>query len=161
MTNDFDEYRATQAEEWMRDVRRASLSARNAKQRLDEVRAVMDGIGAVVYDKVGGAAGMEHGDDAMAARVMRLDAATGTWAERYADFMARVQRADLALDRLDDPRHARLLRLHYFDLWEWERVCTDMGYSYSHMMRLRFDALLALYDVIRDAPGVSVPDARW
>ena len=155
--DDSAEWRARAAEDWLKRASSLRRRAESARQTMDEIAAAIDGIGAVVYDKVGGSAEMEHGDDALSERLCRLEAARARYAARMDDFARQAERVDVLLDMLPDSRHAVLLRLHYVDGMTWEEVCADMHYSYSMMMCLRISALLSLYDIMPESVG-GMPD---
>lgn len=70
--------------------------------------------------------------------------------EQLADDAARrIAEVDGALYALDDPNESACLHLYYVDAMEtWERVCVEMGYSYSRVMDFQRSGLLNLYPLL-------------
>lgn len=153
--SEFDAYRIGTAERWLRRARAARTSAERARAALREAEEAATAVKGLSYERIGGAQ-MENGDDTMAAKVARIEAARDRYAEQLAEYLEHVEHVDRVLARLEDHRHAQLLRLRYLDDKPWCDVERAMSYSERMVQYLSRDALLALFELI---PEGRIPDA--
>ena len=89
------EWKAQQADAWLRDARNMWKECARLQAMARDAREMADGLRAVRYDTIGGGSGMAHGDDAIAARLVRLESIEQryAWATRTDTPSARSGRA--------------------------------------------------------------------
>lgn len=120
--------------------------------KLDELQRIADGIKGVRYDRIGGGSGMEHGDDAMAARLQMVEDERQGVEDARCYAMDNARDFDRALDAMRNQTHARLLSMHYEERQTWETIADELGYSESHARYYMHNAaLLELYDNMPEA----------
>lgn len=137
----------TACESYLASVSDAKRAMRRLAQDRREMRECIDGLKGVRYDRQGGASAMEHGDDAMAAVVVRLeeiDEKIRSYSQTYADILSEWIYVKTLLPAL----HAEVLTMHYIEGMTWEAVALEVRYSERNIYRLRWDAMLSLYEVL-------------
>lgn len=141
-------------DKYLKEVKNAYRKLENIKAERDRIRSSIDGLKAVVYDKVGGSATMEHGDDAMFRSIEKLE---------EAELVLSIQ-ADVCTDLISewvevsnsiDPEMLRIIDMHYFQGMTWEDIAKledkdscKLPCSVRTVYRIRSDAMLSLYDAI-------------
>lgn len=138
----------TVCEGYLEGISDARRAIRRLEQDRAEMRAAIDAIRGVRYDRVGGSPTMEHGDDAMFATIERLEEIERTVVEKanaYAETLS-----DWLYVRSQMPQlHADVLTMHYVEGMTWEAVALEVRYSERNVYRLRWDALLSLYELLQ------------
>lgn len=138
----------TVCESYLEGIADAKRAIRRLEQDRAEMRAAIDQIRGVRYDRQGGSATMEHGDDAMFATIQRLEDIEQSVLQKAAAYADAI--SDWLYVRSRIPQlHADVLTMHYIEGMTWETVASLASYSERNIYRLRWDALLSLYEQLQ------------
>ena len=114
-------------------------------ERLTMLRAKAEGVRGMEYDRQTVHGGEEHS---------ALEDAACAIADYEAKIEAEVAQWRTALDRVTgviyavkDQRYQMLLLYRYRDLWTWEKIAVEMGYSWPHVHRMHAAALEAANEI--------------
>lgn len=114
-------------------------------ERLAMLRAEAVGVRGMEYDRQTVHGGKEHNV---------LEDAACAIADCEAEIKAEVKQWRAALDRVTgiihdvgDQRYQMLLLYRYRDLWTWEKIAVEMGYSWQYVHRLHGRALKAANEI--------------
>lgn len=134
------------------EIKRVLRSVWWTQKRLDAdleylvaLRAKAEGVRGMEYDRQTVHGGAEH---------RALEDAACAIADCEAEIEAEVAQWRAALDRVTgiiyavgDQRYQMLLLYRYRDLWTWERIAVEMGYSWPHIHRMHAAALKAANEI--------------
>lgn len=116
----------------------AQQDVEDTGQRMETLRRKMETARRAAEDWNGGSRG-GHSDlsdyFAKASEIME------EWGARKAEALCRMQEIERAIDRLEDPRQRRVLKLHYIDGVPWAQIPDIMHYGIDNVYRLRRLAL--------------------
>lgn len=152
-------YRADIAQCWCMSIRQTVTRIQTIKMDCELLASEIDGIKGISYECEGvHGGGMEHGDDRLAAAIIKMD----EYRERLADAMLQLidERTlfDSALSRMENQSYARLIKLRYLHNMEWSDVAKQVPYSYDHLCTYAHtSALLQLYDCM--PKSMQIPEA--
>lgn len=114
-------------------------------ERLATLRTKAEGVRGMEYDRQTVHGGTEHS---------ALEDAACAIADCEAKIEAEVKQWRAALDRVTgiihdvgDQRYQMLLLYRYRDLWTWEKIAVEMGYSWPHIHRMHAVALKAANEI--------------
>lgn len=114
-------------------------------ERLGMLRNRAEGVRGMAYDRQTVHGGAEHN---------ALEDAACAIADYEAKIEAEVAQWRTALDRVTgviyavkDQRYQMLLLYRYRDLWTWEKIAVEMGYSWPHVHRMHAAALEAANEI--------------
>lgn len=145
MVEEFERYKAAQAEAWLDYVRSLGTRCATLRDAIEHERAAAEGVQAVCYD------GMPHASstgDALPDAVARIQEAIAEFATELAGYTDAQTDAHRRLMRMPDASCSGCLVRHYVLGKPWKDVCERMGYSRDGMMTLRRRALAMAYDVM-------------
>lgn len=156
MDEELRAYRIDQAHAYLERIRKLGDDCAALQQEVDDARERASGLTGIDYtrDRVATSAN----DEGMVNAVESIREAVREYAVKLSELLDERKRASDALNRMDDYTEARALRLRYICNWKWERVCTEMGYSWDGMMSLRRRALCSYWDVMPVSER-SIPNA--
>ena len=146
MDEEFRQYRAEQAHAYLERIRRMGEDCAGLQQLVDDARERADGVRGIDYSAV--RVQVSPTDDAMLAAVDAIKASIADYVTALAAYEDMRHEASRALMRMEDGVEAKALRLRYLCDWKWERICTDMNYSWDGMMTLRKRALSRFWEVM-------------
>lgn len=151
-------YRVDVAQGWCNAIRQTAQRIQSIKLDCERMASELDGIKGISYERDSSGGGMLHGDDKLAAAVIRLD----EYRERLADAMLQLidERTlfDSALARMDNQAYAKLLMLRYLHCMDWRDIAQHVPYSYDHLCTYAHtSALLQLYDCM--PKSMQIPEA--
>lgn len=159
MTDEFVAWKASQARPWAEQVRREVVRLEQRQAALEQWRDKMLSVSGVDYSKVGGASPIDHGDDSMAAKVIRMEELKEQYADSIAEYAETVKRFERALRQLDGIYDA-LLTAYYMRGMTWREVAEAMRYTEGYVRDdLLTNALAALFDVMPHELRGSLPQA--
>ena len=140
MSNDLSEIKRVLRSVWWTQKR---LDA--DLERLGMLRNRAEGVRGMAYDRQTVHGGAEHN---------ALEDAACAIADYEAKIEAEVAQWRTALDRVTgviyavkDQRYQMLLLYRYRDLWTWEKIAVEMGYSWPHVHRMHAAALEAANEI--------------
>lgn len=114
-------------------------------ERLGMLRNRAEGVRGMAYDRQTVHGGEEHS---------ALEDAACAIADYEAKIEAEIAQWRAALDRVTgviyavkDQRYQMLLLYRYRDLWTWEKIAVEMGYSWPHVHRMHAAALEAANEI--------------
>lgn len=152
-------YRVDIAQGWCNAIRQTARRIESIKLDCERMASEIDGIKGIDYSgsTVSGG-GMEHGDDRLAAALIKMN----EYRERLADAMLQLidERTlfDSALARMDNQSYAKLLMLRYLHCMDWRDIAQHVPYSYDHLCTYAHtSALLQLYDCM--PKSMQIPEA--
>lgn len=141
------EWKAQQADAWLRDARNMWKECARLQAMARDAREMADGLRAVRYDTIGGGSGMAHGDDAIAARLVRLESIEQRYTDALIDACDFRSEAWECIDKVQDATSRLLLQSYYIDCETWERSADRVGYSYRYAFgTLRPRALASVWE---------------
>lgn len=114
-------------------------------ERLAMLRAKAAGVRGMEYDRQTVHGGAEHNilEDAACA-IADCEAKIET---KIAQWRAALDRVTGIIYAVKDQRYQILLLYRYRDLWTWERIAVEMGYSWPHIHRMHTAALKAANEI--------------
>lgn len=155
MTEDFDRYRADEAERHLSRIKGYRSRISTLADTIANLYADVENIKAVDYtlDRVAGGSPSE----VLESMLDDKDARMVECQQQAHELECRVRRVMYVLGRMEDQFHASVLEAHYVNGEEWRAVAERVGYAEQHIYRIRFDALIGYYESMgRDA---EIPDA--
>ena len=116
-------------------------------ERLAWLRAKAEGVRGVEYDRQTVHGGVEHSalEDAVCA-IADYEAKIET---KIAQWRAALDRVTGIIYAVGDQRYQMLLLYRYRDLWTWEKIAVEMGYSWQYVHRLHSRALETANEIWR------------
>lgn len=73
--------------------------------------------------------------------MVRLDSMISKLIKEKSTRLKKREKIEKRISRMADETEKRLLRLRYIKGMGWEEICTEMGYSWSHIHRLHNSAV--------------------
>ena len=146
MDEELARYRADQAHAYLERIRRLGEGCAAMKSMVDDARERADGIRGIDYSAI--RVQTSPTDDRMAKAMDEIRERIRDYVTVLAEYESERKQANDALLRMDDFTEATALRLRYILGWQWERICTEMHYTWDGMMSLRRRALSDYYDVM-------------
>ena len=146
MDEEYMQYRIDQAHAYLERIRKMGDDCAALQAEVDDARVRATGVTGIDYTR--DLVKSSPTDGKMADAVSAIRDAISDYVVKLAEFTGERSRASDALMLMDDLTEARVLRLRYLLDWKWEKVCTEMDYTWDGMMKLRRRALLHAYDVI-------------
>ena len=143
---EYQRYRIEQAHDYLERIRKQGEDCAALQQEADDARERASGLTGIDYSR--DQVSTTPTDDAMANAVERIREAVRAYVMALSAFTDERKRASDAMMGMADYTEARALRLRYLVGWKWERICTEMDYTWDGMMKLRRRALLSYYDVM-------------
>lgn len=148
MTDKYTAWKASCARPWAERVRATVGRLEQRQAVIDELVALYDGLQASRYDRQGGKATRETGDESTVALIARIDAMRKDWDSALSDWCEEVKAFELALRRID-PRHDQLLTARYLRNMRWVDVAKVMKLDEDYIRtHLATEALAALFDAM-------------
>lgn len=149
MMGEYDGYKAQAAKEYADAIRSQRLSARALQACMADAISALDGLTAVRYDRESvQSSGMEHGDDAVAAKLADVEEATARYRAEKEEWQAMLVEFDRCTGELPSPERD-LLRLRYAHAYPWHVVAGVLCYSEVYARgAINRRALSLLYDVM-------------
>lgn len=116
-------------------------------ERLGMLRNRAEGVRGMAYDRQTVHGGAEHSalEDAACAIAdyeVKIEAEVAQW-------RAALDRVTGVIYAVKDQRYQMLLLYRYRDLWTWEKIAVEMGYSWQYVHRLHGRALKAADEIWR------------
>ena len=144
MTEEWERYRRTQAEAWLRDVAKLEPRVKALANEIAAQRMLAEGVRAIQYDgmpKAKGSTGdaLENAVVRIAELVEELEAEMSEYKERYREAYDAVLRLDSGAKI--DAVYCRCLRR-----MTWSETAREMGYSETQAREICSRALVDLYD---------------
>ena len=144
MTEEWERYRRTQAEAWLRDVAKLEPRVKALANEIAAQRMLAEGVRAIQYDgmpKAKGSTGdaLENAVVRIAELVEELEAEMAEYKERYREAYDAVLRLDSGAKI--DAVYCRCLRR-----MTWSETAREMGYSETQAREICSRALVVLYD---------------
>ena len=143
---EYANYKIDQAHAYLERIRKMGEDCAALQAEVDDAR-----------DRAGGLKGIDYAkdmvkssptDDAMVNAIDRIHAAIRDYVVKLSELLDERKAASDALNLMDDYAEAKALRLRYICNWKWERICTEMNYTWDGMMTLRRRALNSYWDVM-------------
>ena len=140
MTNDLSEIKKVLRSVWWTQKR---LDA--DLEQLAALWAKAQSVRGVEYDRQTVSGGAEHSalEDvacAIADYEVKIEAEVAQW-------RAALDRVTGVIYAVKDQRYQMLLLYRYRDLWTWEKIAVEMGYSWPHIHRMHAAALKAASEI--------------
>lgn len=157
MDDEYRTYRIEQAHAYLERIRKMGDSCASLQQEVEDARAKAEGVTGIDYSK--DMVQVAANDDAMVNAIERIHAVMRAYTVKLSEMLDERKRASDSLNLMDDYTEARALRLRYICNWKWERVCTEMNYSWDGMMSLRRRALCSYWDVMPVSERDQIPKA--
>lgn len=141
-------YQKTQAEAYCNHVmglaHRKETDYMNYEEALDSI----DMLKAVRYDREGSGGGMQHGDDAIAAKIDELMRYGDAMLESIAAWTDEQQRFASMCRRMT-PLYSRVLTSRYAKRMKWDEVAGELGMEPEYVRGdLKNKALVELYSLL-------------
>lgn len=143
---EFERYRAEQAEAWLRHVLRLGNRCRALRAEIEAQRELAGGLRGLDYSSP--AVSASPTQDSIPNAVSRLLDGIQEYCTELAGYVSEQEAAHKALQRLEDAREAECLTLYYICGKKWSEVAKAMSYSLDTVMSIRRSALLHAYDVM-------------
>lgn len=144
--DEYANYKIDQAHAYLERIRKMGEDCAALQAEVDDAR-----------DRAGGLKGIDYAkdrvkssptDDAMVDAIERIHVAIRDYVVKLSELLDVRKAASDALNLMDDYTEAKALRLRYICNWKWERICTEMNYTWDGMMTLRRRALNSYWDVM-------------
>ena len=135
MDDEYRTYRIEQAHAYLERIRKMGDNCASLQQEVEDARTRAEGVTGIDYSK--DMVQVTANDDAMVNAIERIHAVMRAYTVKLSEMLDERKRASDSLNLMDDYTEARALRLRYICNWKWERVCTEMNYSWDGMMSLR------------------------
>ena len=144
--DEYMSYRIDQAHAYLERIRKLGEDCAALQAEADDARERASGLKGIDYskDKVS----VSPNDDAMVNAIERIHATIRDYVVKLSELLDERKAASDALNLMDDYTEAKALRLRYICNWKWERICTEMNYTWDGMMTLRRRALNSYWDVM-------------
>ncbi len=157
MDDEFRQYRIDQAHEYLERIRKMGEDCAALQQEVDDARDRASGVTGIDYarDRVS----TTPNDDGMVNAVESIRHAIRDYAVKLSELLDERKAASDAMNQMNDYTEARALRLRYICNWKWEKVCTEMSYSWDGMMSLRRRALCSYWEVMPISERDPMPRA--
>lgn len=146
MDEELIRYRADQAHAYLERVRRLGDGCAAMKQLVDDARERADGVKGVDLSAI--YVQTSPTGDRMVDAVEEIRTRIREYATALAEYESERKQANDSLLMMVNFTEATALRLRYLLGWRWERICTEMHYTWDGMMSLRRRALSDYYDVM-------------
>ena len=146
IVDEYANYKIDQAHAYLERIRKMGEDCAALQAEVDDAR-----------DRAGGLKGIDYAkdrvkssptDDAMVDAIERIHVAIRDYVVKLSELLDVRKAASDALNLMDDYTEAKALRLRYICNWKWERICTEMNYTWDGMMTLRRRALNSYWDVM-------------
>ena len=157
MDDEYRTYRIEQAHAYLERIRKMGDNCASLQQEVEDARTRAEGVTGIDYSK--DMVQVTANDDAMVNAIERIHAVMRAYTVKLSEMLDERKRASDSLNLMDDYTEARALRLRYICNWKWERVCTEMNYSWDGMMSLRRRALCSYWDVMPVSERDQIPKA--
>ncbi len=158
MEEELIRYKSEQAHSYLERIRKMGEDCAALELEVDDARTRASGVKGIDYSEV--RVTTSRNDDAMVNAIESVKAAIRDYVVKLAEFTDERKKASDAMNLMEDFTEARALRLRYLLGWKWERVCTEMDYSWDGMMKLRRRALCSYHDVMPLEGRDPLPVAR-
>ena len=154
--DEWSEFKAEQAADWLEHVRRLEHDAATAQDRVDVLRslALPSGI-----DYSLPSVKSSPSADAIPNAVAKLVDAIGDYVDKLDAYATESIDAAKRLQQIGDSRYRDVLTLYYVNGRTWEKVGEVLGYVPDHCRRLRNEALPLVYDIMPREWRTMIPRA--
>ena len=116
----------------------AKQDAQDIERRMETLRQQMEAAKRAAEDWIGGSSG-RRGD--LSDYFARGEDIMREWSESMSVSLAVMKEIETAIDRLEDQKQRRVLKLHYIDGIPWTKIPDIMHYGIDNVYRLRRMAL--------------------
>lgn len=143
MDSELERYKSEQAHVYLERIRRMGEDCAGLQEQIDDAYSRVKGID---YSAV--RVSSSPNADGIPDAVIALMDKVRDYVVDLSEYEDERHAAHKALMRMGDAVEARALRYRYFLGWKWEKVCTEMDYTWDGMMTLRRRALAHYWDVM-------------
>ena len=157
MDDEYRTYRIEQAHAYLERIRKMDDDCAALQQEVEDARAKAEGVNGIDYSK--DFVKVSANDDAMVNAIERINAVIRAYTVKLSEMLDERKRASDTINLMSDYTEAKALRLRYICNWKWERICTEMSYSWDGMMSLRRRALCSYWDVMPVSERDQIPSA--
>lgn len=158
MDEELQRYRSEQAHAYLERIRRMGDDCAGLQEQVDDAYSRASGVKGIDYSDI--RVKVSATDDAMVNAIESIKERIREYASALAEYEDMRHEAFKALQRMEDFTESKALRLRYLCGWKWERICTEMDYSWDGMMKLRRRALCSYYDFMPASERDAIPLAR-
>lgn len=154
--DEWSEFKAEQAADWLEHVRRLEHDAATAQDRVDVLRslALPSGI-----DYSLPSVQTSPSADAIPNAVAKLVDAMGDYVDKLDAYATESIDAAKRLQEIGDSRYRCVLMLYYVNGRTWEQVGATLKYAPEYCRHLRNDALPLVYDIMPREWRTMIPRA--
>lgn len=144
--DEYTSYKIDQAHAYLERIRKLGEDCAALQAEADDARDRASGLKGIDYAK--DRVQVSPSDDGMVDAIERIHATIREYVLKLSELLDERKAASDALMLMDDYTEARALRLRYICNWKWERICTEMNYTWDGMMTLRRRALNSYWEVM-------------
>ena len=145
MTEEYECYKAKQAEAWLDHVVQLKSRCDTLRDIIEHYRSLAEGVNAIQYDGMPRAA---SDGQAIPNAVARIQELTCEFDIELAEYVEEQNDAKTRLMKMPDGDCARCLVLRYVLGYRWSDVVAKMGGTLDGMMKRHRRALALAYDVM-------------
>lgn len=127
MDEEYRKYRIRRAHAYLERIRLMGEDCAGLKEQVDDAYSRAAGVKGIDYTAI--RVQTSPNDDAMVEALESIKCHVRDYAVKLAEYEGERYEASRALDRLDDPNEARVLRMRYLLDWEWDDVRSSLGYK--------------------------------
>lgn len=146
MDEEYQRWCEEQAHAYLERIRRMGEDCAGLRAQIDDAYSRAAGVSGIDYAAVRVSASPTA--DAIPDAVARLTEQVRDYVADLAAYEDERHTAHMSIMAMADQTEARVLRYRYLLGWKWERICTEMDYSWDGMMKLRRRALADYYAVM-------------
>lgn len=156
MTDEFQQYCISVAEEFLKRVRGLTLRQASAHDAINQQIAILDGLKAIDYSVSQISGGSSH-DSRLVEVIEKIDGMVSQYRAMVDDWQTAIGHAKDILARMDDQLYASVLERYYLSGHTWRSIAASMGYSVDNIYKIRPYALVAFYAAMTNYETGMVP----
>lgn len=156
MTDEFQQYCISVAEEFLKRVRGLALRQASAQDVINQQVSIMDGLKAIDYS-VSQISGGSSPDSRLVAVIEKIDDMISHYQAMFEDWQTAIGHAKDILARMDDQLYASVLERYYLAGQTWRSIASSMGYSVDNIYKIRPYALVGFYQAMTNYETGMVP----
>lgn len=125
--------------EYLKTYKRMVLREKSLKEDIQELRANEMFPGAIKYTDMPMPKGGRNSD--LSDYVVKINEKIEELKEQYYATIAKKLEIKERIRKVSDTELQEILELRYIHFYSWEKIATERGYTYRHVLRLHGEAL--------------------
>lgn len=157
MDEEYERMRIDMAHAYLERIRKMGEDCAGLRDQIDDAYYRAEGVGGMDYSAV--RVSTSPNADALPDAVASIQEQIRGYVTDLAAYEDERHEAHKSLMLMHDQVEAKALRYRYLLGWKWERICTEMDYTWDGMMKLRRRALADYWEVMPRAERDAIPQA--